>query len=43
MLGGTPLQSVLGAGVDNTDHEAMRSWIREACKRPPPVGPLRRF
>ena len=32
MLGGTPLQSVLGAGVDNTDHEAMRAWIREACK-----------
>lgn len=32
MLGTPPLSAVLGAGVDNTDHEAMRAYIRELCK-----------
>ena len=31
MLGGTPLTSVLGSGVDNTDPEALRGFIRAAC------------
>ncbi|AGT12791.1 RepA-like helicase [Mycobacterium phage Phelemich] len=31
MLGSTPLQAVLGSGVDNTDHEAVRSFIRAAA------------
>lgn len=31
MLGATPLTSVLGSGVDNTDHAAVRSFINAAC------------
>lgn len=31
MLGGTPLTSVLGSGVDNTDPEALKGFIRAAC------------
>jgi hypothetical protein len=31
MLSSTPLMSVLGSGVDGTDHDAVRSFIRAAC------------
>ncbi len=31
MLGSTPLTAVLGSGVDNTNHDAVRAFIREAC------------
>ena len=31
MLGATPLTSVLGSGVDNRDHAAVRSFINAAC------------
>ena len=31
MLGSTPLSAILGSGVDSTDHEAMRSFVRAAC------------
>ena len=31
MLGSTELCAVLGSGVDNTNHEAVRSFIRSAC------------
>ena len=31
MLGSTPITAVLGSGVDNTDHAAIRSFIRAAC------------
>lgn len=31
MLGSTPLQAVLGSGVNNTDHEAVKAFIRAAC------------
>lgn len=31
MLGGTPITSVLGSGVDNTDPEALKGFIRAAC------------
>lgn len=31
MLGSTPLTSILGSGVDGTDHDAVRSFIRAAC------------
>ncbi|QBI96415.1 RepA-like helicase [Mycobacterium phage Donny] len=31
MLGSTPLQAVLGSGVDNRDHEAVRAFIRQAA------------
>lgn len=31
MLGSTPLTAILGSGVDGTDHEAVRSFIRAAC------------
>ena len=31
MLGSTPITAVLGAGVDNTDHDAVRAFIRAAC------------
>ncbi|QDF17580.1 DNA primase/helicase [Gordonia phage Yago84] len=33
MLGSTPLTAVLGSGIDNTDHEAVRSFIRAACSQ----------
>ncbi|AYD82050.1 DNA polymerase/primase [Mycobacterium phage Saguaro] len=31
MLGSAPLEAVLGSGVDNTDHEAVRSFVRQAA------------
>ncbi|URC18161.1 RepA-like helicase [Mycobacterium phage Zenteno07] len=31
MLGSTPLQAVLGSGVDNTDHDAVKAFIRSAA------------
>ncbi|WAB09227.1 DNA primase/polymerase/helicase [Gordonia phage LittleMunchkin] len=31
MLGSTELTAVLGSGIDNTNHEAVRSFIRAAC------------
>lgn len=31
MLGSTPITAVLGSGVDNTNHESVRSYIRAAC------------
>lgn len=31
MLSSTPLMSILGSGVDGTDHDAVRSFIRAAC------------
>ena len=31
MLGSTPIQAVLGSGIDNTDHEAVRAFIRSAA------------
>ncbi|UJE15704.1 DNA primase/helicase [Gordonia phage Ligma] len=31
ILGSTPLTAVLGSGVDNTDHEAVRSFIHQAA------------
>ncbi|UYL88160.1 RepA-like helicase [Gordonia phage Evaa] len=31
VLGSTPISAVLGSGVDNTNHEAVRSFIRAAC------------
>jgi len=31
MLGSTPLQAVLGSGVDNRDHEAVRAFVRAAA------------
>ena len=31
MLGSKPLEAVLGSGVDNTDHEAVRAFIRQAA------------
>lgn len=31
MLGSTPITAVLGSGVDNTDHEAVRHFIRAAA------------
>ncbi|QGH75304.1 DNA polymerase/primase [Mycobacterium phage Quesadilla] len=31
MLGSQPLEAVLGAGIDNTDHDAVRSFIRSAA------------
>lgn len=31
MLGSAPLEAVLGAGVDNRDHEAVRAFIRQAA------------
>ncbi|QFG11198.1 DNA primase/helicase [Gordonia phage CloverMinnie] len=30
MLGSTPLQAVFGSGVDSTDREAMRNYLRQA-------------
>ncbi|URM86148.1 DNA primase/helicase [Gordonia phage BiggityBass] len=33
MLGSTPLTAVLGSGIDNTNHEAVRSFIRAACSQ----------
>ena len=31
MLGSTPITAVLGSGVDNRDHAAVRTFIRAAC------------
>lgn len=31
MLGSKPLEAVLGSGVNNTDHEAVRSFLRQAA------------
>ncbi len=31
MLGAKPLEAVLGSGVDNTDHDAVRTFIRSAA------------
>lgn len=31
MLGSQPLEAVLGTGIDNTDHEAVRAFIRAAA------------
>jgi hypothetical protein len=31
MLGSTPLSALLGSGVDPTDHDAVRAFIRAAC------------
>ncbi|MBV9869114.1 MAG: AAA family ATPase [Frankiaceae bacterium] len=31
MLGSAPLEAVLGSGIDNTDHEAVRAFIRQAA------------
>lgn len=31
MLGSTPISAVLGSGVNNTDHAAVRSFIKAAC------------
>ncbi|AGT12952.1 DNA primase/helicase [Mycobacterium phage KayaCho] len=31
MLGSAPLEAVLGAGIDNTDHTAVRAFIRQAA------------
>lgn len=31
MLGSTPITAILGSGVDSTDHDAMRSFVRAAC------------
>ena len=31
MLGSKPLEAVLGAGIDNTDHEAVRAFIRQCA------------
>lgn len=31
MLGSTPLTALLGSGVDPTDHDAVRAFIRTAC------------
>jgi len=31
MLGSKPLEAVLGAGIDNTDHEAVRAFMRQAA------------
>lgn len=31
MLGSTPLTAILGSGVDNTDHDAVRAFIKTAC------------
>lgn len=31
MLGSAPLEAVLGAGIDNRDHEAVRATIRQAA------------
>lgn len=31
MLGSTPITAVLGSGVDGTNHEAVKSFIRTAC------------
>jgi hypothetical protein len=31
MLGSKPLEAVLGAGIDNTDHAAVRAFIRQAA------------
>lgn len=31
MLGSTPLSAILGSGLDNTDHHAVRGFIRAAC------------
>ena len=31
MLGSTPLSAVLGSGVDSTNHESVRSYIRACC------------
>jgi hypothetical protein len=31
MLGSTPITAVLGCGVDSTDHDAMRAFVRAAC------------
>lgn len=31
ILGSTPLTGVLGAGIDNTDHTAVRAFIRQAA------------
>ena len=31
MLGSTPLTAVLGAGIDNTDHDAVKAFIRSAA------------
>lgn len=31
MLGSTPITAILGSGVDSTDHEAMRAFVRAAC------------
>lgn len=31
MLGSTPISAILGSGVESTDHEAMRSFVRAAC------------
>jgi hypothetical protein len=32
MLGSTPITAVLGSGVDNTNHEAVRSFIKSAAE-----------
>lgn len=32
MLGATPLTAILGSGVDPTDHDAMRAFVRTACQ-----------
>jgi hypothetical protein len=31
MLGAKPLEAILGSGVDSTNHDAMRSFVRAAC------------
>ena len=31
MLGSTPLQAVLGSGVDNRDHDAVKAFVRSAA------------
>ncbi|QFP94673.1 DNA polymerase/primase [Mycobacterium phage LilMcDreamy] len=31
MLGSTPLQAVLGSGIDNRDHDAVKAFIRQAA------------
>ena len=31
MLGSKPLEAVLGSGIDNTNHEAVRAFIRQAA------------
>ncbi|QJD53073.1 DNA primase/polymerase/helicase [Mycobacterium phage Compostia] len=33
MLGSTPIAAVLGSGISNTDHDAVRAFVREACKQ----------